>query len=401
MKFRTSAIALLLLATSCAHAHPVKLGSDVLADQHFAPLLDKRVAVITNHTGIDSDGTHIIQLLIKNKVNVVKLFSPEHGLYGDKDVKVADGTDAKTGLPVFSLYGKIKSPTKEMFEGVDVVVFEMQDVGARYYTYIKTLGLCMRSAAANDVQFIVLDRPNPISGTRVEGPIAEPREKGDFAEGAEFQALPIAHGLTLGELAAYYNGEHKLGTNLTVIPMEGWSREMYWDDTGVKWINPSPNMRSPTQALLYPAIGLLEVVNVSVGRGTPTPFELFGAPYIDAKELSAALTKLNLVGVEFSPVTFTPQDKIHKLNGEVCHGVRVKITDRSTFDSTLVGMSIAWTLDRLYPDKWGGKALLNKSAKNAEALDRLLTLDDPIKANAIWEQSLDAWKTKRARYLRY
>jgi uncharacterized protein YbbC (DUF1343 family) len=398
---RSAAMSLLLLAIGCASHKPVKLGSDVLADQHFAPLLDKRVAVITNHTGVDSHGTHLIQLLIKNKVNVVKLFAPEHGLYGDKDEKFTDGTDARTGLPVFSLYGKIKSPTKEMFDGVDVVVFDIQDVGVRYYTYIKTLGLCMRSAAANNVQFVLLDHPNPISGTRVEGPIAEPVEKGDFKEGAEFQALPIVHGLTIGELAAYYNGEMKLGTNLTVVPMEGWAREMYWDDTGVKWINPSPNMRSPTEALLYPAIGLLETVNISVGRGTPIPFEQFGAPYINAKELCAALKKLDLVGVEFSPATFTPHDKIHKLNGEVCHGVRLKVTDRTSFDSAATGMAIAWTLDKLYPAKWGGKALLNKSAKNAEALDHLLTLDDPTKANAIWEQSLQAWKVTRAKYLRY
>jgi uncharacterized protein YbbC (DUF1343 family) len=398
---RTSAIALLLLAVGCAHTPAVKLGIDALSDQHFAPLLDKRVAVLTNANGVDAHGTHLIQLLIKNDVNVVKLFAPEHGLYGDKDEKFADGVDAKTGLPVVSLYGKIKTPTKEMFDGVDVVVFDIQDVGSRYYTYLKTLGLSMRTAGASNVQFIVLDRPNPISGTRVEGPIAEPKEMGDFKEGAEFQALPIAHGLTIGELAAYYNDQMKLGTNLLVIPMQGWAREMYWEETGVKWINPSPNMRSPRAAVLYPALGLLETVNVSVGRGTPIPFEQFGAPYIDAKQLSAALTKLNLAGVEFSPVTFTPHDKIHKLNGEVCHGVKLKVTDRATFDSTLTGMSIAWTLNKLYPDQWGGKALLNKSAKNGEALDKLFALEDPTQANTIWDESLEAWKAMRAKYLRY
>ena len=385
-----------LLAATVAQAAPVKLGIDVLADQKFAPLTGKRVGVITNHTGIDSSGKHLIQLLIDNKVKVVKLYSPEHGLYGTKDEKVGDMTDEKTGLPVFSLYGKTRRPTKEMLEGVDVLVFDIQDVGTRFYTYISTMGIAMEEAEKNKIEFVVLDRPNPIGGNRVEGPIADDKHLGFTA----YTNIPLVHGMTVGELAEYFNAEKKIGAKLTVVPMEGWKREMYWDDTGAKWVNPSPNLRSPTQALLYPAIGLLESSNIAVGRGTDAPFEQFGAPYVKSDELVGALEKLNLPGVTFAPTKWVPNDKIHKLHGEQINGVRVTVTDRETFDSTATGMAFAWTLQKLYPGTWTKDKLVTM-AQNDDVVGKLFTLDDPRKANELWKRDLDAWKQTRAKYLKY
>lgn len=393
---RSLCVVLPLLASSAALAGPVKLGEDVLADQNFAPLRGKRVGVITNHTGRNSNGDHIIEVLIKHDVKVVKLFSPEHGLYGTKDEKVGDAVDEKTGLPVLSLYGKTRRPTKEMLQGVDVLVFDIQDVGCRFYTYISTLGLCMEEAAKNNVEFVVLDRPNPIGGLRVEGPIADDKHLGFTA----YTNMPLVHGMTVGELAEYYNGEKKIGAKLTVIPMQGWTRDMYWEQTGVTWRNPSPNLRSPNQAVLYPAIGLLEASNIAVGRGTDLPFEQFGAPYIDGPKLAQALTDLGLTGVTFAPTSWTPEDKLHKFNGEKINGVKVTVTDRATFDSTATGMAFAWTLNRLYPGKWNKEELV-KMAQNEDAVTKLFSLSDPKQANTIWSGELDAWKAIRAKYLKY
>lgn len=390
-----------LLAVACAAATapaagPVKLGEDVLAEQNFAPLRGKRVGVITNHTGRNANGDHIIEVLLKNDVQVTKLFSPEHGLYGTKDEKVGDGIDQKTGLPVLSLYGKTRRPTQEMLANLDVLVFDIQDVGCRFYTYISTLGLCMEEAAKNNVAFVVLDRPNPISGTRVEGPIADDKHLGFTA----YTNIPLVHGMTVGELAEYYNGEKKIGAKLTVIPMQGWTRDMYWEQTGVTWRNPSPNLRSPNQAVLYPAIGLLEASNIAVGRGTDAPFEQFGAPYVDGPKLAEALTNLGLPGVTFAPTSWTPEDKFHKFNKEKVNGVRVTVTDRNAFDSTATGMAFAWTLNRLYPGQWKKDELV-KMAQNDAAVTKLFSLSDPKQANMIWQSELDAWKAVRAKYLKY
>lgn len=379
-----------------AFAGPVKLGVDVLAAQEFAPLRNKRVGVVTNQTGLDSDGVHLVQRLVGARLNVVKIFSPEHGLYGLRDEKVGDAVDEKTGLPVLSLYGKTRRPTKEMLDGLDVLVFDIQDVGVRFYTYISTMGLCMEEAAKHNVEFVVLDRPNPISGVRVEGPSADEKHLSFIA----YRPIPLVHGMTVGELAAFFNAEYRIGARLTVVPMEGWRREMYWDDTGVRWVNPSPNMRSPTQALLYPAIGLLEGTNLSVGRGTPTPFEIFGAPFIRPDAFTAALNQLGLAGVTFAPVTFTPENKLHKHHKVECHGVRLTVTDRDQFDSALTGMAIAWTLAKQYPGDWERDKFVTR-AHNAADVERLWTLSDPRQANAIYGESLAAFKAIRAKYLKY
>jgi uncharacterized protein YbbC (DUF1343 family) len=389
------AVCALCFAPGVSEAGPVKLGIDVLREQQFAPLAGKRVAVVTNHTGVDSNGTHLVQLLLDHKVHIVKLFSPEHGLYGVKDEKVGDMTDEKTGLPVVSLYGKTRRPTPEMLAGVDVLVFDIQDVGARYYTYISTMGYCMEEAAKAKVAVVVLDRPNPIGGDKVEGPIATEKHLGFTA----YKPIPVVHGMTVGELAKMFNAVYDIKCDLTVVPMQGWTRDMLWDETGVKWINPSPNMRSPTQAMLYPAIGLLEAGNISVGRGTDTPFELFGAPYIDGTKLAARLTAMNLKGLKFEPVTFTPTNTSHVYNNKECHGVRVTLTDPKGVDSVAAGCAFAWVLAKDYPD-WKRDSLV-KMVQNDEAVDRVLSLDDPTKCNTIWAAELEQFKAVRAKYLMY
>lgn len=375
---------------------PVKLGIDVLAAQDFAPLRGKRVGVITNHTGLDSNGTHLVDLLRKNNVNVTTLFGPEHGIYGDQDVKIGDSTDGRTGLPVFSLYGKTRRPTTQSVQDIDVLVFDIQDVGTRFYTYISTLGLCMEAAAEHGLEFVVLDRPNPIQGTRVEGPIAD----ADKLEFTAFRTIPLVHGMTIGELAQFYNGEGRMNCKLTVIPMQGWTRGMWWNNTGVKWVNPSPNLRSPEQALFYPAVGLLESTNIAVGRGTDKPFEQFGAPYIDGRRLADELNRFDLPGVTFAPATWVPNDKIHKFHGQTINGVRLTLTDRNKIDAVKMGMVFAWTLNKLYPNDWKREGVL-RMAKNDEVEQKLYTLEDPRKANEIWTDELDAWKATRAKYLIY
>lgn len=387
------------LLSLVARADPVQLGIDILATKDFEPLKGQRVAVVTNHTGLNSAGTHLVPLLIENKIQLVTLFSPEHGLYGLKDEHVGDGTDEKTGLPVYSLYGakEKRKPNPDQLKGVDVLVFDIQDIGTRFYTYISTMGLCMEACAENDVKFVVLDRPNPINGVRVDGAINDERHSGFTA----YRMLPLVHGMTVGELAQLFNHEFKINCDLTVIPMTGWKRPMYWEETGVKWVNPSPNMRSVTQAILYPAIGQLESSNVSVGRGTETPFELIGAPYLDAKRFADELTKLDLPGIAFEPVPpFTPRNTPHKFNNVECNGVAVKLTDRDALKPAMTGMAIAWTLRKLYPDQWEWQKV-RSMMQNDEVVDALFKLDDPRKAEGLFSDQLAEWKQIRAKYLIY
>jgi uncharacterized protein YbbC (DUF1343 family) len=394
MRFIPAMLVVLLIAQTCVAQ--VKTGLDILRERNFDLLRERRVGVITNHTGIDSNGTHLVDLLVGARINVVKLFSPEHGLYGVKDDKVGDMVDPKTGLPVLSLYGTTRRPTPAMLEGVDVLVFDIQDIGTRFYTYISTMGYCMEEAAKAGVAFVVLDRPNPIGGNKVEGPLATEKHFGFTAYGP----IPLVHGMTVGELARYFNVEFNIGVDLTVIDMQGWTRDMLWNDTGLAWINPSPNMRSPLQAMLYPAIGLLESSNISVGRGTDTPFELFGAPYIDADAFAARLNALELPGLRFEPVTFTPRNTHHKLNDTLCHGVRVIATDMRAIDSVGAGAAFAWALHGMYPTDWQSE-LLVKMVQNDDAVKAILEIDDPRAINRAWQGELDAFMVRRRTHLVY
>jgi len=374
---------------------PVLCGIDVLEQQHFAPLDGKQIALVTNQTGLDAGGNRTVDLLAAAKnVHLVALFSPEHGLYGVVDERVKDAVDPKTGLKVFSLYGKSEKPTGEMLKGVDAIVYDIQDAGARYYTYTSTLGLCMEAAAEHKIPFFVLDRPNPCTGLIVDGPIADEKDLGFTA----YAPIPVSHGMTSGELARMFNEERHIHSNLTVIPMQGWRRWMWWDDTQRMWINPSPNMRTPTQALLYLGIGLLETSNVSVGRGTDQPFETIGAPWIDGRKLAAALNGAGLAGLRFVPITFTPTSS--KFKGRECQGCYIEVADRTAVEPVRVGLMVAWTLRKLFGDAYEvtgvGKLLCSDYTMKA-----LMATNDPKTLASVWQKSLDEFKQIRAKYLMY
>jgi uncharacterized protein YbbC (DUF1343 family)/CubicO group peptidase (beta-lactamase class C family) len=318
-------------------------GIDVLVRRKFADLKGLRIGLITNQTGIDAQRRSTIDLLAAAPdVKLKKLFSPEHGIRGELDQeKIGDTKDKKTGLPVLSLYGERRAPSPEQLADLDALVFDIQDIGCRFYTYIGTMRLCMEAAAKAKKTFYVLDRVNPIGGLAVEGPAVVDEEKPTATH-----AIPLRHGMTAGELAAMMNAERAMGCDLKVIPVEGWRRGMLFDQTGLPWINPSPNMRSLNAAQLYPGIGLLEF-SISVGRGTDSPFEVLGAPYVNDLRLAHELNKLGLPGVQFTPVRFTPTTSVFK--GEACGGVRIAITNRDVLQPVQTGIAIATVLQRLYP----------------------------------------------------
>lgn len=374
-------------------AGDVLSGADVLKRDGYKILQGQRVALVTNHTGRDRDGNRLVDLLAAAPgVKLVKLFSPEHGLYGAADEKVKDTTDPKTGLPVFSLYGATRKPSKAMLEGVDVIVYDLQDVGARFYTYISTMGLCTEAAAEHGVRMVVLDRPCPITGEIVDGPLAD-KDKLNFVA---YRPIPVAHGMTVGELAKMFNAETRC--DLTVVPVENWRRSEWWDETGLTWVNPSPNMRNTTQALLYTGICLLEQTNTSVGRGTDQPFEIFGAPWIDGQTLAKALNAQQLPGVAFVPIEFTPDAS--KFKGERCEGCYVIVTDRERIEPVRVGTTIVWQLNRLFGDKFQ-IAGVNRLFKSDRVMDVIKTTDDPKNIPAAWAEELAAWEKQRAKYLLY
>jgi uncharacterized protein YbbC (DUF1343 family) len=374
----------------------VLMGVDVLRRDGFRQLNGRKIGLITNHTGRDREGQSTVELLHKaENVQLAALYSPEHGFLGQLDVsKIGDTTDPKTGLPVFSLYGETRRPTAKMLQEIDTIVYDIQDIGCRFYTYPSTMGEAMRAAAEHKKKFVVLDRPNPIGGVHIAGPMLD-KGKESFVG---YHTLPVRHGLTVGELAKMFNEEFQLGLELEVIPCEGWSRRDAWDATGLTWVNPSPNMRSLTQAFLYPGIGLLETTNVSVGRGTDTPFEVVGAPWIDGRRLAAALNARGLPGVSFVPIEFTPSSS--KFEKQPCGGINIIITQRDTFEPLLVGFEIAAQLRTLFPDKWETKGylrLLGNDRTHQALVDG--KSGDEIAATA--EQGVRDYVRRRARFLIY
>ena len=381
--------------------HPVLTGIDVLERDGFEQLAGRRIGLITNQTGRDRGGRSTIDLLAQAKnLKLVALFSPEHGLRGLQDSPVADHRDQKTGLPVYSLYDKDRRrPTGEMLKDIDTLVFDIQDVGTRFYTYVTTCGYAMEEAAKNKLRFVVLDRPNPINGYDIEGPVA------DAALAAQpsysftaYHSIPLRYGMTIGELAALFNSERNIGAELTVIRMEGWRRADYYDGTGLEWVNPSPNMRSLTAALLYPGIALLETTNISVGRGTDTPFELIGAPWVDGQKLSEALNRAGLPGVRFLPVRFTPAES--RFSGEPCPGVNIIITDRAAFRPVAAGIEIAYQLNRLHGDRWKADDYLRLLVHPA-ALSALKEGKTAFEVAAVWQAGLAEFTRLRLKYLLY
>jgi len=372
----------------------VLCGIDVLVRDGFKQLEGRRLGLITNHTGLDRFGRSTIELLhAAPNVDLVALFSPEHGLSGALDARVADSTDPLTGLKVYSLYGETRRPTAKMLDGIDTLVFDIQDVGTRFYTYIATMGLAMEAAAQNDVQFVVLDRPNPITGSRVFGPLND-------RDGlmTAYHWTPLVHGMTVGELARMFNAERSINADLHVIRMEGWRRSMWLDETLLTWVSPSPNMRSLTQATLYPAIGLIEACKISVGRGTDTPFELFGAPWIDGRKLAARLNGLALNGIRFLPYRFVP--KASKFKGQQCGGVQIVLTDRNTFDPLETGLSIVRELKDLFGDSFDVDHV-DRLLFNKDVLERVKTSTGPTSYTSLWKRQLDDFIKRRASYLLY
>ena len=371
-------------------------GIDVLRRDGFNALSGQRVGLITNHTGRSRDGESTVSLLYGDeRVNLTALFSPEHGFKGELDVaRIGDTTDSESGLQVFSLYGKTRRPTSEMLSNVDTLVFDIQDIGTRFYTYISTMGEAMKAADEHGKRFVVLDRPNPIAGTTVSGPMLDSGTESFVG----FHSLPVRHGMTTGELARMFKSELGLSLQLDVIECEGWDRELHWDETGLVWVNPSPNMRSLTQALLYPGIGLLETSNLSVGRGTDTPFEIVGAPWIDPVRLTRRLHAMGVPGVTFVPIRFTPDSSKYK--GEVCGGVNFVIVRRDRFDPLRLGLSLAVALNDVYPRQWKA-ADSYRLLGNRETLDAIRMGAQIDQVRSIARRGIDAFLKRRNAFLIY
>ncbi|MDT7808344.1 MAG: hypothetical protein QOJ70_2157 [Acidobacteriota bacterium] len=370
-------------------------GIDVLERDGFKELQGLRVGLITNHTGRDRAGRQTIDVLREAPgVKLTTLFSPEHGIRGQADEKVSDTVDEKTGLPVFSLYGETRRPKPEQLKNLDALVFDIQDVGARFYTYISTLGYALEEAARAHVPVFVLDRPNPIGGAEVEGPVAD-EDKLSFTA---YHMLPVRHGMTVGELARLFKEQRKIDCDLRVVKLENWRRGMWLDATGQTWVNPSPNMRSLTEATLYPGVGLLETTNLSVGRGTDTPFELIGAPWLDGRKLATYLNGRGLAGVRFVPVRFTPRASVFK--DQDCGGVNLIVTDRALFRPVRAGLEMAIALRRLYPQEWKVDDYA-RLLVNADTLERVKRADEPESIARSWQPRLDEFRRARARVLLY
>lgn len=397
MKTRLIKILLLLLPV-LAQAEPgaVLTGIDVLERDEFRQLSGARIGLLTNHTGITRDGRSSIRLLNNaENVEVVRLFSPEHSLSGKLDIEIiGDSLDASSGIQVVSLYGEVRRPTAEMLQDIDTIVFDIQDIGTRFYTYISTMGNAMIAAADNGVRFVVLDRPNPINGIDVAGPVLDD----GLQSFVGFHTIAVRHGMTVGEIALMLKAELKLDLDLQVIKMHGWQRAQFFDDTGLIWINPSPNMRSLTEALLYPGIGLLETTNLSVGRGTATPFEVFGAPWIDGELLAKKLTALGLPGVTFNAIEFMPDAS--KFVGETCGGISITISDRARFEPLTTGFSIARQLRLDYPEIWQIEPYL-RLLGNAATLDALQVGQTVAEIKNAYQTGLDKFITRRAAFLLY
>ena len=369
-------------------------GIDVLAKQHFAPLKGLRLGLITNHTGHDRQRNPTIDLLRNApEVQLLALFSPEHGIRGTADEPVGDSVDQPTGLPVFSLYGQNFKPKPEQLTNLDALVFDIQDVGCRFYTYTATMALGMEAAAENKKKYFVLDRVDPINGNKIEGPVlsGEPTF-------VAFHSVPLRYGMTMGELAKMFKAERHCEAELTVIPLENWQREAWFDQTGLPWTNPSPNLRNLTEAILYPGIGLLETA-LSVGRGTDTPFEIVGAPYIDELRLAEELNQAPLLrGVRFVPVQFTPASSVHQ--GQLCRGVYILLTDREACNVVDVGLQIAKTLYRLYPKDFAPEKM-ERLLKHPPTL-AAIKADRPLEEiHATWKADLETFEKCRAKYLMY
>ncbi len=374
-------------------------GIDVLRAADFRPLEGRRVGLLTNHTGRARDGRSTVDLLAAAPgVRLIVLFSPEHGIRGELDAKVPSGTDPVTGLVIHSLYAESRRPDPAMLDGLDTLVIDLQDAGARFYTYMTTMGYLMEAAARRGLEVVVLDRPNPINGRAVEGPAIG----ADELRFTAYFPMPVRHGMTLGELARLFDGERvdpalRLGARLRVIPMQRWSRTMWFDATGLEWIDPSPNLRSLVAASLYPGVATIEMANVSVGRGTDRPFEYVGAPWIDGPRLAARLNAAALPGVRAYPVSFTP--RAAKFAAQRCRGVALVVTDREALQPARLGLELAAALHAQHPTDFELDAIATLFGR--EVVDRLRRGDRPDAIAADWRDDERGWRRLRERYLLY
>jgi uncharacterized protein YbbC (DUF1343 family)/CubicO group peptidase (beta-lactamase class C family) len=385
-----------VLASRAQPRAEVLTGIDVLQRDNFRQLAGRNIGLITNHTGRSRDGESTVKLLHEAKdLHLKVLFSPEHGYEGKLDVsKIGDTQDKSTGLKVFSLYGETRRPTAAMLADLDTIVFDIQDIGARFYTYVSTMGEAMQACAAHGKRFVVLDRPNPIGGIAVAGPMLDSGRESFVG----FHRLPVRHGMTIGELARLFQDELKLKVDLQVIESVGWRRADAWDTTGLTWVNPSPNMRNLTQAFLYPGIGLLETTNLSVGRGTDTPFEVVGAPWLDGQKLAADLNARQIAGVAFVPIEFMPTSS--KFANQKCGGINIVITDRDRFEPLRTGFEIAAQLRRLYPQPWEVKAY-DRLLGNEKTLNALLGGKSADEIEEVAREGVSEFQRRRLKYLLY
>ena len=374
----------------------VLTGLDVLAAEDCASVAGPRVGLITNHTAITVDRRHIIDVLSDSGVNLAALFGPEHGIRGDHDetFKVASSTDEATGLPIHSLFSSVQRPTPEMLEGIELLVFDIADVGVRYYTYTTTMTYCMEEAARAGIPFVVLDRPNPITASRVEGPLLNP----PFRKLSAYHEVPTRHGMTAGELAQFSNAEYEIGCDLRVVRCEGWRRDQWFDETGLPWVDPSPNLRNLNQVTLYPVICGFEASEMAVGRGTDSPFEIFGAPYIDARDLAGRLNALEDTHLRFVPIEFTPAS--HRFADERCAGCFVFTTDRERLRPVEANVRIACELSALYSDDFE----VRRSEWLVGGHEVADAIHDGVPAGGVisaWQPALEQYMHRRADYLLY
>ncbi len=404
----------MLLVIACSQetaSPPLKFGIDVLLDSKLEIIQNQRVGLITNQTGVDANGTHVIDLLYRAPgVKLVALFAPEHGIRGDVEGgdTINDQKDPQTGVPIFGIYGATNKPTPAMLANIDVLVFDIQDVGTRFYTYISTMSLCMEAAAENNIHFVVLDRPNPITGVMVEGPVLEK----EYTSFVGIHPIALRHGMTIGELARLFNEEGWLANGvrcrLTIIPLLNWDRRCWYPELGWRWIKPSPNMTSPTTALLYPGIGLLEACNVAEGRGTLRPFETIGAPWLDHVALAELLRKENIPGIECDTTSFIPIDlpgiaMNPKFEGQRCNGLSFTITDPHRFPAVSFGLHLICAIKKLHPDKFAWKSarsplLMFGDDDTPRAIDEGKSAQEIIQS---WQAKLDTFRLLREKYLLY
>jgi uncharacterized protein YbbC (DUF1343 family) len=375
---------------------PTLSGLDRLVAEDFAPLAGRTIGLITNQTGVDIQGRRGVDLLAAApRVRLKALFSPEHGMTGQVDANVPNSRDAATGLPIWSLYGPARRPSPEMLSGVDTLVFDIQDVGVRYYTYLTTLVYALEEGGRRGIQVMVLDRPNPITGAVVEGPLMDP----DMRSFTSPHTIPVRTGMTIGEFAQMVVAERKLPVKLTVVPLERWQRGQWYDETGLPWVNPSPNIRNQTQALLYAGVGLLEATNLSVGRGTDMPFEVIGAPWItDPQALADGMNARGLAGVQFRPVFFTPTSSVHA--NVPLGGVRLEVTDRDAIRAVSVGLALGRELMERYPANFRPAAIQNLLV-NRVAMWSILRGEPFVRIMGWVDVSHAAFLQRRESYLIY